>query len=236
LGDDHRNDDEQHDRQKEGIPRYRDRRDAEQQADDRREREHHDRVVERHLRQREVRLAVAQVRPNEDHGRARRRGEDDQAGDVRFDLISRQPRPKQPADEQPAEERHRERLDRPIDEQRHADAAPVLLHLVQCADVDLQQHRDDHQPDQHRHRQVDLGHLHASDRLERGREPVAEGNTGNDAERHPDRQVPLEHAQAGPGVLGVAFGLDRKSHVFGSHPLPVLLMQILSWRPTRQRN
>ena len=40
-------------------------------------------------------------------------------------------------------------------------------HLRAAAEVDLQQHRHDHQPDQDRHRQVDLGDLGAADQLER---------------------------------------------------------------------
>jgi hypothetical protein len=107
----------------------------------------HDRVVQRALAQREVRLAVEQVRPDEDHGRAGGGGEQDQAGDVGVDLPGRQQVAEQVADEQPPERRHRERLDRPVDEQGHADAAPVPAHLPERAEVDLEQHRHDHQPD-----------------------------------------------------------------------------------------
>jgi hypothetical protein len=41
-----------------------------------------------------------------------------------------------------------ERLDGPVDEQRHPDAAPMFLYLMQRADIDLEQHWNDHQPDQ----------------------------------------------------------------------------------------
>src|SRR5450631_4108460 len=44
------NEDVHHDRQEQRVPRNADRRDTEQQRDDRREREDHDRVVQRHLR------------------------------------------------------------------------------------------------------------------------------------------------------------------------------------------
>ena len=36
-----------------------------------------------------------------------------------------------------------------------------LRHFVQSAEVDAQQHRNDHHPDQQSDRQVDLGDLHA---------------------------------------------------------------------------
>ena len=47
-----------------------------------------------------------------------------------------------------AEQRHRERLDRPVHEQRNTDAAPVTAHLAQGGEVDLHEHRYDHEPDQ----------------------------------------------------------------------------------------
>jgi len=38
-----------------------------------------------------------------------------------------------------------------------------LFTLGQGREVDLHEHGDDHDPDQHRHRQVDMGNLHAAD-------------------------------------------------------------------------
>ena len=46
------------------------------------------------------------------------------------------------------------------------DAAPVLPHLPERAEVDLEQHRHDHQPDQHRDRQVDLRHRRRAEHME----------------------------------------------------------------------
>ena len=60
LRDDHRHDDVEHDREEQRVPRHGDRRQAEQQPDDRREGDDHDGVVERHLAQREMRLALGQ--------------------------------------------------------------------------------------------------------------------------------------------------------------------------------
>src|SRR5512132_3109096 len=116
LDDDHRDNDEQDDREKQGLPRHRDRRETEKESDDRREGKDHDGVVERDLRKREVRLSVAEVRPHKNHRRAGSSGKDNQAGDVAVDLFDGQVRAEQPPDEQPAEQCHRERLDTPVDE------------------------------------------------------------------------------------------------------------------------
>lgn len=59
-------------------------------------------------------------------------------------------------DEQPAEQRHREWLDQPVDADRYADAAAVLADLAQRGRVDFEQHGYDHEPNQHRSRQIDL--------------------------------------------------------------------------------
>jgi hypothetical protein len=69
---------------------------TQQQADDRGEGDDHDGVVERDLRQREVRFAIRQVAPDEDHRGAGRGGEQDQPGDVAVDLVRRQPGAEQP--------------------------------------------------------------------------------------------------------------------------------------------
>jgi hypothetical protein len=97
----------------------------------------------------------------------------------------------------------------PVDEQGHAHAAPMLLDLGERREVDLHQHRDNHQPDQHRHRQIDLGHLQASDHLERHRQQVAESDADDDAQRHPNRQIALESAERRPADNGGAGGGHR---------------------------
>jgi hypothetical protein len=75
---------------------------------------------------------------------------------------------------------------------RDRDAAPMPAHLAQRRKVDLDQHRDDHQPDQHRHRQVHIRNLGGSDGLEERRKDIAEADTSHDAKGDPDRQVALE--------------------------------------------
>jgi hypothetical protein len=50
------------------------------------------------------------------------------------------------------------------------------------AKVDLDQHRNDHQPDQHRNRQVHTGDLSGSDCLEERRKGIAKADAGNNAQ------------------------------------------------------
>jgi hypothetical protein len=52
-----------------------------------------------------MRLAVHEVRPDEHHGHAGSRRQQDQPGNIAVDLIGRQERPEQMGDEQPAEQR-----------------------------------------------------------------------------------------------------------------------------------
>src|SRR3546814_20129089 len=76
-----------------------------------------------------------------------------------------------------------------------SEAAPMLPHLGEGREVDLQQHRDDHQPDEDRDRQVYLRDLGRADRVEDRREEMAEGDADNDAEGDPEGQVALEGRQ-----------------------------------------
>jgi hypothetical protein len=61
----------------------------------------------------------------------------------------------------------------------------MLPDLAQRAEVHLEQHRDDHHPDQQAHRQVDLGDFHAADGLEHAGRELAQGDAGDDAQQHP---------------------------------------------------
>ena len=66
------------------------------------------------------------------------------------------------------------------------------LTCAQRREVDLQQHGNDHQPDQHGHRQVDLGDLGRADGLEDAGQDMPERDAGHDAKRDPDGQVAFE--------------------------------------------
>jgi len=79
---------------------------------------------------------------------------------------------------------------------------------MQRAEIDLEQHRYDHQPDQHGDRDVDLGDRHAAEHVKRRGQQAAEHDADDDAERHPQRQVALERAKRRPRAARRGFG-DR---------------------------
>src|SRR6202043_2224709 len=93
-------------------------------------------------------------------------------------------------------------LYRPVDEQRDADAAPVLAHLAQRAEVDLQKHRDDHQPDQPGHRQIDPSDFRARDGREQPGQEMPERDARDDAQGHPEREIAFEQVHDGYATSG----------------------------------
>ena len=128
-----------------------------------------------------MRLSIHEMRPDENHGRARRSPEQDQASDITIDLVTRQKRPEQIADKQPAEQSHGEGLHEPVHAHGRRDAAPMHADFAKRCRIDFEQHRDDHDPDKCCDRQIDLGHGGGSDRMEQGRHEVAQHNAGDDA-------------------------------------------------------
>src|ERR1700722_8467500 len=97
-------------------------------------------------------------------------------------------------DEDPGEQRHRERLHEPVDTDRRRDAAPMLADLAQRGGVDLEQHRDNHQPDQYGDRQIDLGYRRLAESMKDARHHLAQDHSGYDAERHPQSEETFEYA------------------------------------------
>ena len=74
----------------------------------------------------------------------------------------------------------------------------MLTDLAQGGEIDLEQHRHDHEPDQHGDRQIDLRHRRVADDVEDARHQLAEGDADDDAERHPEGEEAFEHAHCGP--------------------------------------
>ena len=72
------------------------------------------------------------------------------------------------------------------------DSAPVVAHLSERGEVDFQQHRHDHQPDQHGDRQIDFRHCRSAERMEHARHGLPEANADDNAERDLERQESLE--------------------------------------------
>ena len=66
--------------------------------------------------------------------------------------------------------------------------APVFPHLSERGKIDLQQHRHDHQPDQHGDRQIDLRDRRRAERMKHAGHGLPEDDADDDAERDPERQ------------------------------------------------
>ena len=140
-----------------------------------------------------MRLAIDEVRPHEHHSGAGRRREQDEAGDVAVHLIRRQKRAEKMRNEDPGQQRHRERLDEPVDADRGGNAAPVLTDFAQGGEIDLEQHWHNHEPHQHRDRQIDLRHRRIADDAKDARQQLTKRDADDDAERHPKGEEAFEH-------------------------------------------
>ena len=92
--------------------------------------------------------------------------------------------------------------------------------LAERGEVDLEQHRNDHQPDQHRHRQVDLGDLRGADRLKDAGHDMAERDADDDAERDPEGQIAFESRH------DFSSGRRDAAAVFVDNALAVLLHEL----------
>ena len=168
------------------------------------------------MAQGEIGIASRKPAPDKDHGRAGGSGQQDESRHIAVQLLGREPGRKEPADEKPGQQRHREGLDRPVDEEGDANALPVRPHLMQGAEVDLHQHGDDHHPDEQPDGDVNLGDLQPPKKLEGRRNPLAEPDAGQDTERHPESQPTLEDTHGRPCGL-----LDRDLALHGhraTHP------------------
>jgi hypothetical protein len=125
--------------------------------------------------------------PHEHHRRAGRGGQQDQPGDVAVDLVGRQVGREQPADEDPASSA----IENGLTAQLMKSVTPMPRQCCapgQRGEVDLQQHRDDHQPDQQGDRQVDLGDFHAAPMAwNRAGKELAERDADDDAHKATQR-------------------------------------------------
>jgi hypothetical protein len=83
-------------------------------------------------------------------------------------------------------------FDQPVDPDRRHDPAPVISHLSERGKVNFQQHRHDHQPDQHGDRQIDFRHCRSAERMEHAGHGLPKANADDNAKRDPERQEPLE--------------------------------------------
>jgi len=85
------------------------------------------------------------------------------------------------ANEQPAEQGHGKWFDRPIDEQRYANATHMTSDLIPRRKINLEQHRDDHDPDQHADRQIHVGNFQTANQFDAGGKGLSCRHTDHDA-------------------------------------------------------
>jgi hypothetical protein len=165
---------------------------------DRREREQHDEIVDGHLHERVCGIAVRQIRPHEHHGRAWCCGQDDDAGCVLARELPSDQRKEKVLKEQPAKQRHRERLHEPVDRNRDQQSLRPPPRAHDRSEIDLEHHGVDHQPDQQRHRHVDVTAGPEFEMLQCAYgvgQKLAEDQARSHAEPDPERQVALEPIQ-----------------------------------------
>ena len=70
----------------------------------------------------------------------------------------------------------------------------MFANFMQRTKVNLDEHRNDHDPDQKSNRQINLSDLHASNGLEHTWKELSECNSRNDAKKYPNGEVTLEYA------------------------------------------
>src|SRR6202000_208065 len=104
--------------------------------------------------------------------------------------------------------------------QRHADAAPVLAHLAEGTEVDLQKHRNNHQPDEPGYRQIDPGDFRARNGGEQPGQKMPECDARDDTERDPKRQITFEEVHRGYAASG--------RNVPAPSPWPISRSRVLS--------
>ena len=64
---------------------------------------------------------------------------------------------------------------------------------MQRAEINLDQHRDNHHPNQQTHGQIDLGHLHRAQSLKHRGHDLPQNHADDDAQRDPQTEVTLKH-------------------------------------------
>ena len=79
----------------------------------------------------------------------------------------------------------------------------MVLDFVQRPEIDLDQHRNDHDPNQEADRQVDFGDLHLADCLKHAGKHLPCADADHNADEYPYREVSLKDAHRRGGCLFV---------------------------------
>lgn len=203
-----RNHDENHHGRDQYFRRHNHVGNAAQEHHDRREGEQHDQVVDGHLNQGVCRVPIRKVGPYKNHGRTGSGGKDDEAGRVVLCRFRIDPPGKHVLHEKPGQQRHAEGLDQPVDKQGHHQSPGPSRDPRQGAEIHLQHHGVNHQPEKNPDGHVHLGSPAEFKVTEGAGEPgphSAERHTRHHAEQDPDGEVTLEKIQAfgrGDGLHG----------------------------------
>ena len=198
------------DREEDRLPGDRYRGDAEEEPTERGvEDEHRERVNRDHHEGQAV-VAPCKVAPHQHHRRAGGDPEQDAPGDVtppeldldaaREDLGARDEVDEEVAEEEGGDEVHREGLDRPVHKERQGDGLRGLCGPEHLGKIDLHHDRIDHEEERDGYRDRDLVDREGIERDRDTGEGAAEEDPGNDAERHPEREVLLEGGEAPVGL------------------------------------
>ena len=94
-----------------------------------------------------------------------------------------------------ASSKHRERLDCPVDDECDHQSLGIPADAHDAAEVDLEHHGIDHEPDEDSHRDRDVVDVHTTQSSNDAREQPTEKDPTDHAQRHPQTQVLLEDAQ-----------------------------------------
>src|SRR5664280_2866662 len=201
---DERNDDKQPDGQEQCRVRDLDIANAKQQSNDGDEQNEDDQVVDGDLNQRVSGVSASEVAPYEDHSGAGCCSQQHGACDVLLDLVGGEDVAIGSLEEPDGQQEHRERLDGPVDDQRDQQTFGVLADAQDAAEVDLQHHGINHEPDEDGYWQRDAVDSQFVESVYHSRQETAKDDAGDHASRYPQTQVFLKDAQT---RLAFHFGL-----------------------------
>src|SRR5664280_108273 len=189
------NDDEQADGQEQCGVGDLDIADAKQQRDDRNEQDQDDQVVDGNLDKCVRGVATGEIAPHEDHGGARRCAQQHGACYVLLDLVGRKDVAIGSLEKPDGQQEHRERLDGPVDDQRDQQTLGALADAHNAAEVDLQHHGINHEPDEDGYRQRDAVDSHFVENAYHSWQETTQNDAGDHGHHHPQTHVLLKETQ-----------------------------------------
>ena len=174
---------------------------SQQQSDDRYEGGKDYQVVGRDLHQRVGRVSLRQVAPYEHHGRT---GSSTQKYSTR-QILSRQVpwkyRSVDHIEEEYSDTVHREGFDQPVGDPGDHKPSRILPDFPDTVEIDLKHHGIDHQPNEDRYRNRDVGIFELGKKVGNHRKKYADQHTDTHAQQDPKCQVSLKKPYPACGIL-----------------------------------